>query len=124
MTAGVDRHTGRVLSGWEHVQQSLAVIFATRIGDRIMRRTFGSAVPGLLGKNMTPATVLRFWTAIAIAIALWEPRFRVRRFALPAKRNSAALASEGKLGLVLHGDYIPGALEGDFSIAVPKTVNL
>jgi phage baseplate assembly protein W len=121
---GIDRHTGQPLTGWAHVVQSMQVIFSTGVGARVMRRTFGSAVPPLLGHNLVPATVLRFMAAVAIAIDLWEPRFRVRSFALPSGANNAESAGQGRLRVQIHGDYMPNALEGDFSVAIPKTVDL
>ncbi|MBY6239808.1 GPW/gp25 family protein [Methylosinus sp. Sm6] len=121
---GIDRHTGQPLTGWAHVVQCLQVIFSTGVGARVMRRTFGSAVPALLGQNLVPATVLRFMTAYAIAIDLWEPRFRVRSFSLPSDKNNAETAGQGRLTIQIHGDYMPNALEGDFTVVVPKTVDL
>ncbi|OBS51872.1 hypothetical protein A8B73_14375 [Methylosinus sp. 3S-1] len=120
----MDRHTGQTLTGWAHVVQSMQVIFSTGVGARVMRRTFGSAVPALLGQNFVPATVLRFMSAVAIAIDLWEPRFRVRSFSLPSDANDAESAGQGRLGMQIHGDYMPNALEGDFTVVVPKTVDL
>lgn len=121
---GVDRRTGKPLTGWPHVLQSLGVIFATRFGARVMRRNFGSAVPGVLGKNLTPPTMLKFMTAYAIAVALWEPRFRVRRFVYPTNENSADKMRQGKIGITVEGDYMPRALDGDFTVAVPKDFTL
>lgn len=124
MTAGIDRRTGRPLSGWAHVMQSIDVIFTTRIAERIMRRTFGSAVPSLLGRNLTPETIHRFVVAIVVAIELWEPRFRVRRIGLSGKTTSVSGGRQGRIGLRLEGDYRPNALEGDFTVAEPKQFNV
>lgn len=123
-TAGVDRRTGRPLEGWPHVEQSLEVIFSTRFGERVMRRHFGSAVPGLLGRNLTDETVMRFFVAFAIAVELWEPRFRIRRFSLPAATNGPGKARAGALGIAIHGDYLPGAPDGDMTVVIPKTIVL
>jgi phage baseplate assembly protein W len=120
MSAGIDRRTGRPLEGWSHVLQSLHAIFTTPIGARVMRRAFGSAVPGLLGKNLTPNTVARFYIAIILAVELWEPRFRVRQVGYPASTNSTDNLKQGKFGLRLFGDYRPNALDGDFTVATSK----
>ena len=124
MTAGINRHTCNPLAGWAHVQQSLGVIFTTRIGSRILARFFGSAVPGLLGKNLTPQTLLKFWTAIAIAIELWEPRFRLRSITYPGATNSAQKARQGQIGIRMIGEYMPNALEGDFTVESTKTTSV
>lgn len=124
MSTGIDRFNGRPLSDWPHVVQSILVILTTRIGDRVMRRTFGAAVPGLLGQNLTPSTLLRFYTAIAIAIELWEPRFRVRRFEYPGPENGPDDLRQGRLGIRMVGDYRPRALLGDLSVETVRTVTL
>ena len=124
MSTGIDRFTGKPLSDWQHVVQSILVILSTRIGDRVMRRSFGAAVPGLLGQNLTPSTLLRFYTAIAIAIEIWEPRFRVRRFEYSSTENSADLLRQGRIGIRMVGDYRPRALSGDMTIEAVRTVAL
>ena len=124
MSTGIDRFTGRPLSDWPHVVQSILVILSTRIGDRVMLRSFGAAVPGLLGQNLTPATLLRFYTAIAIAIEIWEPRFRVRRFEYPPSENSPDNLRQGRIGIRMVGDYRPRALSGDLTVEAVRTVAL
>jgi len=107
---GIDRRTGRVISGWAHVEQSLHVIFTTRIGERVMRRWFGSAVPQILGQNMVPSTVLKFWTAICIAVDLWEPRYRI------TKIDPIGSPEEMRLGAIkfeVQGIYMPRGHLGD-----------
>ncbi len=114
-STGVNRLTFKPLSDWDHVQQSLGVIFTTRIGERVMRRMFGSAVPALLLHNLVPSTLIRFFTAIIVAIDLWEPRFRVTRIELPSEQNDPSTTRIGGLGLKLTGQYRPNALQGDFT---------
>lgn len=124
MSTGIDRNTGRLLSGWDHTVQSIIVILETKFGERVMRRNFGSAVPGVLGKNLVPSTLLKFYTAVAIALELWEPRFRVRKFEYPQGENGADQMRQGKLGIRMIGDYRPRALEGDFTVEAVKTVTI
>lgn len=107
---GFDRHSGRIIVGWDHVVQSLEVIFTTRFGERVMRRWFGSFVPNLLGQNMVPSTVLKFWTAVCIAIDLWEPRYRVTKigpFGAPEGMRG------GSIGFEIVGVYMPRGHLGD-----------
>ena len=121
-TGGLNRETGKLLGGWPHVVQSLRVIFTTRIGSLVMCRLFGSAVPGLLGKNLEPSTIARFYAAIIIAVELWEPRFRVRRIIYPRDQNSEEKLRQGQFGFKLEGDYRPRALQGDFTVEQPTRV--
>lgn len=110
---GMDRRTGRSLGGWDHVVQSLEVIFSTRIGERVMRRSFGSDVPALLGEPLSEPTALRFFTAIIVAIELWEPRYRVRQVAIEPAQNSPEALRAGRLRLAIIGEYRPRGHLGD-----------
>lgn len=119
---GINRYTGKPLADFAHLQQSLSVIFTTRIGQRIMRRTFGSMVPGLLGKELTPQTLARFYMAIVIAVYLWEPRFRVTSVTYPG--TTPKTMALGQIGIKIIGNYMPNALTGDFTVADQVTVVL
>jgi uncharacterized protein len=125
MTAGINRLTGRPLSGWSHVKQSLGVIFTTRLGERLMRRTFGFAGLGLLGRhNLTPQILMRWYMAIVIAVELWEPRYRVTSLSFPTAKNSPNGLRQGQIGLRISGEYMPNALEGDFTVASTQSLTL
>jgi len=121
MTAGIDRHTGRLLTGWDHVVQSIEVIISTPVGQRIMREWFGSPVPRMLGQNLTPATFTRFVHAIVVAVELFEPRFRVRRAAVTGSAEQLRL---GAATLELFGDYRPRALSGDLTVEGARSLLL
>jgi hypothetical protein len=124
MTAGLNRFTGQPLAGFAHVEQSLGVIFTTRLTSRLMRRTFGSAVPKLLGQPLTSDRLLRFYMAIVIAVELWEPRFKVISLDYPKAQNSASQLQQGRFGVTILGQYMPNALEGDFTVAATVSVIL
>lgn len=109
---GIDRRTGRLISGWPHVIQSIGVIFTTSFGERVMRRWFGSFVQNLLGRNMDPPTIVRFWMAICVAIELWEPRFKVTRI-VPIGTPEGM--RQGALGFEVQGVYRPRGHLGDFT---------
>lgn len=111
--AGINRETGKLLTGWEHVAQSLQVLFTTHIGSRVMRRYFGSEVPPLLGENLTPRTILRFTYAIIVACELWEPRFRVKRVDIDPAGNSVERLRGGRLAMTIVGEYRPRGHLGD-----------
>lgn len=112
----MDRRTGRALSGFAHVQQSVEVLFSTRIGSRVMRRSVGSNVPQILGRNLRPATLLRFYTAMIAAIEAWEPRLKVKSIRNPVAENTPEAFRAGKVGVKIVADYRPRALEGDFTV--------
>lgn len=109
-SVGINAETGGTIFGWAHVEQSLRDIFFTRFGERIQREWYGSFVPGLLGRNITPAEVTPFFAAIASAIEQWEPRFRVTEL-LPVE-----VTRNGELHIYMAGEYRPRAMFGDFTV--------
>ena len=80
--AGMCRQTGRLLEGWDHIAQSLGVIFTTRLGTRIERRSFGSVGPELQDRPGNDDTILDHYVAIAEAIDTFEPRVELNGFRL------------------------------------------
>ena len=119
-SAGINAQTGAVISDLDHVRQSFRCIFSTRITSRVLARTFGSHVPGVLGRNLTPATLAIFWMAIVVAIDLWEPRLRVVQILYPAPPNAPTAMRLGQIAVAILADYRPNALEGDTTTDVQQ----
>lgn len=128
--AGIDRETfGVMRDGWAHTLQSLGVLFVTRIGSRIMRRTVGSAVPAILGRSMTEARILRFKAAIIVACELWEPRFAIDVVFRPDEGqgplNTPDAMRQGTLAFQAIGEYRPRALQGDLTPEpLPRSITI
>lgn len=76
---GMDRRTGKVLTGEAHLQQSLWDIITPPIGTRPMLRDYGCLLADLVDRPATRANLLLFSMAVALAVARWEPRVTVRR---------------------------------------------
>lgn len=115
---GVDRKTGKMLIGWDHVLQSMQVIFSTRYHERVMRQWVGSMVPHLLGESMVPRMLARFYWAIISAIDLWEPCYSVQRVNVQIGSQDQQLSSieeirTGKLTTEMIGVYRPRGHLGD-----------
>jgi phage baseplate assembly protein W len=83
----------------------------TPIGSRVMRRDFGSNLYDLIDAKMQQRNVLALYSAAAVAIDKWEPRFRLTECAIDRA------APDGVVGLVLRGTYFPRGHKGDYSIA-------
>lgn len=109
--AGVDRATGRRLAGFAHVVQSVNVIMMTRLGDRVMRRHFGSSAFSLLGRMLTADHIVRFFSVYCLAIELWEPRFKVVRV-VPVRTTVNDLRL-GRFAFAIEGEYRPRGHLGD-----------
>lgn len=117
---GMDRKTGKVLMGWEHVQQSMLVIIMTRYHDRVLRRWVGSFVPHILGESATPRVITRFFWAICSSLELWEPNYRISKIHIEKRDDNAVLTSAeelraGHMSNRLEGVYRPRGHLGDFT---------
>lgn len=76
---GMNAATGRLLTGVEHLKQSIADIILTVITTRVMRRSYGSDVFLHKDKNMTPQRIVQLYAAVASAIEDHEPRIVLDR---------------------------------------------
>ncbi len=115
--AGMCRHTGRLLSGWDEIKQSLIMIITTAKGSRILRREFGSGVPELLDKPTNEMTMIDTYVAIVEAI---EPRIvNGRQYGEPRFALVSIVPNGDETGVVsfeLTGIEFPRGHVGDFSI--------
>ncbi len=105
--AGIDAATGRPLAGWSHVVQSVGILLTTRLGDRTMRRYVGAVTAQLLGQLVNRGNLLRLLQSIAVAIDLFEPRFKVLRV-VPVR-----LERSGRVEIWIEGEYRPRGHLGD-----------
>lgn len=87
---GMDRHTGTVCAGADHLRQSVGMILGTPIGTRIGRRDFGSYIPELIDQPLNAATRLAVIAAGALALLRQEPRIRGRRITFEVTGAGAA----------------------------------
>lgn len=124
--AGMNQVSGRVLDGWDHVGQSVLVLFTTPFFSRVMRAYFGSNVIRLLGQNVNEQTVSRMREAIAVALWLFEPRL------VPVRVDLVTVDRTGASAWLIQGDYRPGArfdpftgqLTGDLTSAGVRTLTI
>jgi phage baseplate assembly protein W len=101
-TAGMNRHTGKALEGFDHLRQSIADILSTRKGTRVMRREYGSDLAGLVDRPMNASLITAIYAETAEALYRWEPRLRLRR----VEADLSGFA-EGRIVLTLTGVYVP-----------------
>lgn len=127
---GMDRKTGKMLVGWDHVVQSMLVIFATRFHERVLRRWVGSFVPHLLGDSATERVIARFYWAIATSIDLWEPNYDVQRIYVQRRKEDNTLMTSaeelrtGHLTTRTIGVYRPRGHLGDSTPEERRSIGL
>lgn len=109
--AGMDRNTGRWISGWDHTSQSLDDIVTTPLGSRVLRRMYGAEDDALVDKPATPKGLAPAVMAVAVPVHRWEPRVRLRNVAI------ASASVLGKLTLRMRVLWRPRALRGDMTPA-------
>jgi hypothetical protein len=71
----------------DSVRQQLQTILSTRLGEQLMRPTFGAGLTDFLGEQDTIATRKRVYDRVSDAIGLWEPRVTVDRIDVDAVPN-------------------------------------
>jgi phage baseplate assembly protein W len=100
MITGMCRNTGKLLGELAHLKQSIVDILTTPIGSRIMRRDYGSRLFELVDQPINDRLKVQIYSATAEALGKWEPRFRCKKVSVEATEN-------GKIELLLEGDYLP-----------------
>jgi uncharacterized protein len=76
---GMDRHTGRPITGVAHLKQSIGDILSTRKGTRRERPEYGSDIPKMVDLPVTRGWISTVQAEAARAIGRWEPRITVSR---------------------------------------------
>ncbi|WP_375674650.1 MULTISPECIES: GPW/gp25 family protein [unclassified Bartonella] len=100
MNSGMDRTTGKPLTGIDHLRQSILDILSTRIGLRVMRRDYGSRVAELIDAPVNNAFAVALYAAVAEALDKWEPRFKL-------KKIDFKMVDAGQVSLSFEGIYLP-----------------
>lgn len=119
MASGIDRHTGKPISGFVYTIQSMEVVATTHVSTRVMREYFGSLNPGLLVKeNLTRGPLDRWTYALILAWELWVPMYKVQSWdylSLGTERN-------GGFGVEFTGAHYPNAHLEDYALESNRRV--
>jgi phage baseplate assembly protein W len=113
---GIDRNTGKTLTGWAHCAQCLLVLFSTLLNTRLMLLDYGSDIPGMIDRPGTNATFALLYNAMTQAILKWEPGFRATYFAVVEATGDGAFTIE------IAGLFYPRGHLGDYSISENATM--
>jgi uncharacterized protein len=77
--SGLNRATGTLIDGDDHLAQSIGDIISTPLGTRTMRRDYGSMLFALVDAPLNALTKIRIFAATAAALRRWEPRLSLSR---------------------------------------------
>lgn len=97
---GIDRNTGKMIGGVEHLRQSLQDLLTTPKGTRIMRADYGSEIPRLVDMPVNADTLVDIIAESAGAIMKWEKRFSVSEVRVTTYTSSS-------VELAISGRYLP-----------------
>jgi len=107
------RYSGRLLTGFPVIEQSITRILTTHPTELVMRLDFGSDILRHLGKNIHAGRVVSLYMDAVNAIHKWEPEYRTQRLQL------VKLERIGTLGIAFAGTYYPEGRFGNYDIAEP-----
>jgi uncharacterized protein len=111
---GMDAATGALLSGFDHVRQSISTILTTLLEERVMRLDFGADLIRQIGRNMDRDVILNLFRLATVAVHRQEPEFRVKQLEI------VSLERTGGIAFKLKGLYYPEGRLGNFGLVETK----
>ncbi len=97
-TRGMCAETGQVLTGLEHLKQSLRNIILTPHRQRVMLRDYGLD-DGYLDQPGNRYQVMKLYSRLAAVISRWEPRLDLTRLSVDVSEN-------GQIDFRFEGHYL------------------
>ncbi|MFT4099036.1 MAG: integrase [Rhodoblastus sp.] len=116
--AGVDRVTGKPLTGYAHMEQCVAFIVQSMKGDVVMLYDLGADIDREIGRGMHRPMLLSLFARLIASIHAWELEFRVRKIAL------VNMTRVGGLAVAIDGLYYPEGRYGNYKLSEPATLNI
>lgn len=104
------------VSGAEDVHQSLAILVATRRGERPMQETFGCNLDDALFEEIAPALVNQIETLVTDAILLHETRVRLLNVDVSQDPDDAGT-------LIVSVDYAIAGTNSRYNMVFPFYLN-
>ena len=101
-----------MVSGHEDIAQSLAILLATRRGERVLQEDFGCELGEFLFGEVSQRLIGRLRDQVSDAILQHEPRIRLLQVEVGAER-----ADEGLLLVSI--DYLVRATNSRFNLVYP-----
>lgn len=76
---GMDRRTGQLISGVEHLRQSIGDLLSTPLGSRRMRPDYGCKLRRYVDLPVNDGWKSAVQAEVARAVGRWEPRLKLQR---------------------------------------------
>lgn len=104
------------VSGPDDVHQSLAILFATRAGERPMQERFGCSLDEAMFEEIDPALVNRLTTMIHDAVLTFETRIRLLNVDISQDPDEAGV-------LIIQLDYTILETNSRYNMVFPFYLN-
>lgn len=95
---GMDRRTGQLISGADHLRQSIEDILGTPLGSRRMRPEYGSKLRRFVDLPASEGWKSAVQAEVARSLGRWEPRLKLERVKVVAVIG-------GRIDLLLVGAF-------------------
>lgn len=96
---GMDRRTGKPLTGLDHLRQSIEDILSTPLGSRRMKPEYGSNLRRYVDLPVNEGWKSAVQAEVARALQRWEPR-------VDLKRIKVVSVVDGQIGFEIDVDYL------------------
>jgi uncharacterized protein len=114
--SGMDRTTGRVCQGVDHIRQSITDILTTPLGTRLCNREYGSDLPNRIDWPMNEAGIQSLYAATAIAISRWYPFVTLTQIAVTPDTANPGTVEIALAGFETGSNAEQGALDLTLSL--------
>ena len=101
-----------MVAGFEDINQSLQILFATRLGERTMQENFGCDLDGLLFGEIDQGLINRVTSLISDAVLYHEPRITLDRLDISESEVEPGL-------LLIRLDYTVRRTHSRFNMVYP-----
>jgi phage baseplate assembly protein W len=115
-TFGVGGGAVEMVSGMDDIHQSLEILLATRLGERVMQDEYGCDLTAVLFEEIDQGLINSLTSLISDAILYHEPRIELDRLDI-----SEDQATEGLLLISL--DYTVRSTNSRFNLVYPFYLN-
>lgn len=95
------RGTVSMVSAAEDIHQSLHIILATNLGERVMQPSFGCGIKSQVYENINESTLTVLKDLISRAILFYEPRVKLESIA-----TDSSEAYDGRLNFLINYSII------------------
>lgn len=106
---GMDRHTGRPISGIEHLRQCIGDILSTPLGSRRHRPEYGSKLRLFVDLPVNAGWKSAVQAEAARALGRWETRLKLERVVVLS-------FLDGKINLRVAGEYLGDSVVWEVSV--------